>query len=407
MKKDRASGRLFCYFLIMMFILILSGCSGGGGSDTPSTQSGDAESPSIPVSLSSSNITQASFTLSWAASTDNVGVTGYEIYQGGSLKGTSVSTSFAVTGLAEGATYVMSVLARDAAGNRSDTSATLSVTTGTGTDLKGWQLNETNTGLKGDYSSLTQVVVGDVGKYEYGTLSVNANVTIQNKIIPYQLDISAGGITIKNCLIQATAVGNGMPMVGGMNAIIQDCEIDGSLLPDASVAIGAVAISMGDGQVLRCNIHSTSSGIQMYGFSGNIIAQGNYIHGLRYVAPAHIDGLTIRRAQGTGCIVQNNRIITDVVCTGALFIQPNNPVNHVLVQGNLLEGSGYNLGLEQNSGGFGSDMSCINNRFNSYAANGANAWGTHYQESPGWAVWSENYIYDAKGIDGKGTLLNQ
>ena len=39
--------------------------------------------PSIPTSLTSSNITQTSATISWSASTDNVGVTGYKIFNNG------------------------------------------------------------------------------------------------------------------------------------------------------------------------------------------------------------------------------------------------------------------------------------------------------------------------------------
>jgi chitodextrinase/alpha-tubulin suppressor-like RCC1 family protein len=89
----------------------------------------DTKKPTAPTSLSASNIGLASFTLSWTASTDNVGVGGYNIYANGVLVGTSTSTSFDLTGLASGAKYKITVKAKDAAGNLSGASATLQVIT--------------------------------------------------------------------------------------------------------------------------------------------------------------------------------------------------------------------------------------------------------------------------------------
>src|SRR5690606_2131500 len=89
----------------------------------------DTQAPSVPGGLASSAITQTSFTLNWSASTDNVGVTGYEVFRNGTSIGTPSGTSFNVTGLSAGTTYAMRVRARDAAGNWSAQSATLNVTT--------------------------------------------------------------------------------------------------------------------------------------------------------------------------------------------------------------------------------------------------------------------------------------
>ena len=90
---------------------------------------GDPEPPTVPTNLAASNVTQTSFTLSWTASTDNVGVVGYDIYQDGSLKGTSASTSYNVTGLTAGTTYAYTVKAKDGAGLYSPASSALNVTT--------------------------------------------------------------------------------------------------------------------------------------------------------------------------------------------------------------------------------------------------------------------------------------
>ena len=54
---------------------------------------GDTTAPSVPASLTSSNVTQTGATISWTASTDNVAVTGYEIYRNGVKIGTSATAS--------------------------------------------------------------------------------------------------------------------------------------------------------------------------------------------------------------------------------------------------------------------------------------------------------------------------
>lgn len=89
----------------------------------------DTTPPSVPTGLAASNQTATAVTLSWAAATDNVGVTGYRIYRGGVLVGTAASTSYTNTGLAPSNTYNYTVAAYDAAGNTSAQSTALAATT--------------------------------------------------------------------------------------------------------------------------------------------------------------------------------------------------------------------------------------------------------------------------------------
>jgi glucuronoarabinoxylan endo-1,4-beta-xylanase len=89
----------------------------------------DAQAPSIPSGLSSASITQTGFTLRWNGSTDNVAVTGYEVFRGNTSAGTFAGTTAALSGLTPATTYGFRVRARDAAGNWSAQSAPLSVTT--------------------------------------------------------------------------------------------------------------------------------------------------------------------------------------------------------------------------------------------------------------------------------------
>ncbi|NJM93271.1 MAG: hypothetical protein HC842_00185 [Cytophagales bacterium] len=79
--------------------------------------------------MASANVGTTSFDLSWNASSDNVGVTAYEVFQNGTSLETTGSTSLAITGLTPGTTYSYTVRAADAAGNLSASSAALSVTT--------------------------------------------------------------------------------------------------------------------------------------------------------------------------------------------------------------------------------------------------------------------------------------
>ncbi|WP_240416785.1 fibronectin type III domain-containing protein [Paenibacillus periandrae] len=95
----------------------------------PSTVPSDVIPPTAPSDVEVSRKTDTSVSLTWTASTDNVEVTGYEIYNGSALVGTSASTSYTLTGLSEATSYTISIKARDAAGNLSAESNLLVVTT--------------------------------------------------------------------------------------------------------------------------------------------------------------------------------------------------------------------------------------------------------------------------------------
>jgi bacillolysin len=89
----------------------------------------DTTAPNVPTNLAASGTTTTTTNLSWTASTDNVAVTGYDVYQGSALKSTVTGTSYAVSGLTANTAYTFSVKAKDAAGNISSASNVLNVTT--------------------------------------------------------------------------------------------------------------------------------------------------------------------------------------------------------------------------------------------------------------------------------------
>ncbi|MFD0573783.1 carbohydrate binding domain-containing protein [Kitasatospora gansuensis] len=97
--------------------------------------SSDTVAPTVPANPASTGKTSSTVSLSWTASTDNVGVTAYDVYQGGNLATTvgGTSTSATVTGLNPATAYSFTVKARDLAGNTSAASAPVPVTTDNGT----------------------------------------------------------------------------------------------------------------------------------------------------------------------------------------------------------------------------------------------------------------------------------
>ncbi|MBP4140103.1 endonuclease [Flavobacterium geliluteum] len=105
------------------------------------TSSGDTQAPTAPASLASTSKTATSITLTWNASSDNVGVTGYNVYANNTLKTTVTGLTATITGLTASTSYSIYVKAKDAAGNTSATSNTISVITnangtgGTATEL--------------------------------------------------------------------------------------------------------------------------------------------------------------------------------------------------------------------------------------------------------------------------------
>jgi len=89
----------------------------------------DETPPSKPTGLVASAITGSGFTVSWSASTDNVAVTGYEVRLDGGSPVSEATLSHAFSGLDGGTDYDVEVRAKDAAGNSSDWSDVLTVTT--------------------------------------------------------------------------------------------------------------------------------------------------------------------------------------------------------------------------------------------------------------------------------------
>ena len=117
----------------------LSSYSNTGTATTQATP--DTTAPTAPTNLAAVPASSTAINLSWTASTDNVGVTGYQIQrcQGATCTnyaqvGTASGTTYADSGLAAATTYRYQVRATDAAGNLSTFSAVVNATTSAAPD---------------------------------------------------------------------------------------------------------------------------------------------------------------------------------------------------------------------------------------------------------------------------------
>ncbi|WP_285229643.1 fibronectin type III domain-containing protein [Paenibacillus albidus] len=96
---------------------------------TGGSNPGDTTPPTAPANLAATGKTSTTASLSWAASTDNTGVTGYRVYRGGAEVAAVTGTSATISGLTAATAYTFTVKAMDAAGNLSAASNAVTVTT--------------------------------------------------------------------------------------------------------------------------------------------------------------------------------------------------------------------------------------------------------------------------------------
>ncbi|MGG5306067.1 hypothetical protein IGK38_000704 [Enterococcus pernyi] len=98
----------------------------------------DLEAPSVPLNITASSISDKSVSLSWTQSTDNVGVVGYYVYRDGEQVGETETNTFSDAGLTANTEYSYTVKAFDKAGNISEESKALVVTTADAPSAEAW-----------------------------------------------------------------------------------------------------------------------------------------------------------------------------------------------------------------------------------------------------------------------------
>jgi hypothetical protein len=368
--------------------------------------------PAVPQNLIATAVSTSRINLGWIDASTNE--TGFKVERSVDNKnfielaslGPNTTAYYNIgAGIAADKTYYYRVKAYNSKGNSgySNTANATTLPLGEATKLKGWELNQTNTGLGQfglDYTMLDDYT---------GSYNPPSGTYIYRKHITTTLDLSAGNITIEQCSIRPEAVGVGMPLVENSNnnspVYIIDSDIDGTGIADPNVVAYSFGFG-GCGMIERCRIFGMGSGLNMGG-NVSLLIEGNYIYGLRagnnlaMSSGSHNDGFTTRAYVGPGMIVRNNRIdCSSGHDTGALFLQPTfGPLNNILVEGNLLEGLGGHLILEDKDYPYGTNISAVNNRFAPP--------GVGYMDSggPGWFHWLDNYMNDPSQPDNKGAWV--
>ncbi|MBI5207127.1 MAG: fibronectin type III domain-containing protein [Candidatus Firestonebacteria bacterium] len=121
--------RTIFYIFVFMFLVLALSCGTVSDNKTDNPTKKDTSPPTTPVNLKAAAINSSEINLTWDASTDDVGVTGYYIFRNGNQVNSSSANSFVDTGLTPATTYAYTVKAYDAVGNTSGDSNQASATT--------------------------------------------------------------------------------------------------------------------------------------------------------------------------------------------------------------------------------------------------------------------------------------
>ncbi len=167
----------------------------------------DTQAPTAPTALSSTGVTSTTVALKWNASTDNVGVTAYQVYRNGQSIATTANTTYTDSALQASTQYSYVVRALDAAGNVSGNSNELQVTTentggpigdtinkriATGSDdaeeFANGSMYLDSSDLELTYSSSSQKV-----GLRFNALAIPPNATITNAYIQFKVDETSSG----------------------------------------------------------------------------------------------------------------------------------------------------------------------------------------------------------------------
>ncbi|NMO19960.1 chitinase, partial [Pyxidicoccus fallax] len=208
----------------------------------------DVQAPTAPSSLRSTGVTGSSVSLAWNASNDNIGVTGYEVFVNGGTSpaaSTTGATSVTVTGLAANTTYTFTAKARDAAGNRSVPSNSVSATT------------------TGSQPSSSKLIVGYWHNFDNGSTNIRLrDVSPKFNVIQVAFAEPVGG------------AGSGNMAFSPYNSTVADFKADIAYLKGQGkkvlISIGGAngTIHLEDAAARQNFVTTMQSLIDTYGFDG-------------------------------------------------------------------------------------------------------------------------------------------
>lgn len=124
-----SASTIYTFYVVAKDAAVNSSPNSNTVSGTTTTVIPDMEIPTAPTNLAVTGSSSSTVSLSWTASTDNIGVTNYDVYVNSAFKSTVAGTTAIVNGLAPATTYAFYVIAKDAAANPSTQSNTVNGTT--------------------------------------------------------------------------------------------------------------------------------------------------------------------------------------------------------------------------------------------------------------------------------------
>jgi chitodextrinase len=242
--------------------------------DSTTISKGDATAPTAPTAVTPGTTTATTVPLTWTASTDNVGVTRYDIFRNSALAGSATTTSFTDTGLTPSTTYSYTIKAVDAAGNSSPASAAASATTASGTGGSTVTLPPAADATI-DPASATPTA---------SRLKVDASAPINDLLVKFAIPV---GCNVATAVLQVT-VGNGAndPSARGgdiyatnqsdPNAGWTENSVTWTSAPAASTAIAPVSIT---GPVTADTTYSADVMSLLRGATGNVTLRASSTSG--------------------------------------------------------------------------------------------------------------------------------
>ena len=269
--------------------------------------------------MRASNVTGTGATLSWSASTDNVGVTGYDVLSNGSKVASVTTPSSTLSGLSCGTSYTFAVVASDAAGNRSPQTQLV-----TSTAACPPQTQTTGGTLTSAQCSSRAAVGGSVidGATVTGDCNITAaNVTIQNSTVNGVIEVRASGFKLLNSHVDQFTLAS-----RGDNALLDGNVFDGKNVHEQNFIWADDIVGDGPtGWVIRNNT------FQNYTSPGSTHSEAIFIGG--YAANGLIEGNTFYRNGNTGHIFFSWCAPNDCNGTGGT---PRDP-HDICVRGNTFK----------------------------------------------------------------------
>lgn len=208
------------YYYKLKTINVSNGATSPFSTTASATTASDAIAPSVPTAVVLISKTFTNVAFSWTASTDNVGVTGYEILINDNPVGNSTVTSFMATDLEPGTTYNFTVKAYDATGNKSLASTPiLQVTTNSGvmyyskasgalSSAATWGTNPDGTGTAPNltYNGQYYMVANRVSTGLGGALNIGGSIS--KLIVPTGTTLTVDNTISAKLEVQGNAVVN-------------------------------------------------------------------------------------------------------------------------------------------------------------------------------------------------------